>query len=74
MNYAERPKVDLVEVFKSMHAAEQGPVENGEITHDDEVIENNAEHDEVETGQEEALVVDADSHCSAELADGKETD
>ncbi|KAL9274474.1 Coatomer subunit beta'-2-like protein [Drosera capensis] len=83
LNYADRSKVDLVEVFKSMHAAEEEePGENGEITHDDEVsivsvlifIKNNAKHDEVETAQEEALVVVADSNGSAELVDGKETD
>ncbi|KAL8139428.1 hypothetical protein V2J09_005449 [Rumex salicifolius] len=73
LNYADKPRVDLVEAFKSMHLEEDQLVENGDASHDDEeVIEDEVEDNGEDESQEEAIVVDVDSNDSAVLVNGNE--
>ncbi|KAJ8452033.1 hypothetical protein Cgig2_016614 [Carnegiea gigantea] len=72
LQFADKSKIDLVEAFKSMQIDEEQSLENGDTVYDDEVTEDNAEQNGVDEGQEEAIVVDADSNDGAVLVNGNE--
>ncbi|XP_059285920.1 coatomer subunit beta'-2-like [Lycium ferocissimum] len=78
VNYADRPTTNLVEAFSNMRMDEE-QLENGELDHEaaeqsaDEVQEQ-VEDDLQQEGQEEAVVVDADSTDGAVLVNGNEAE
>ncbi|PSR96109.1 Coatomer subunit beta [Actinidia chinensis var. chinensis] len=76
VKYADRSPVNLVEAFRSMQIDEDAPFENGGLNH--EVEERSGEEEEQEgaqdEGQEEAVVVDADSTDGAVFVNGNEAD
>ncbi|KAL3840909.1 hypothetical protein ACJIZ3_025500 [Penstemon smallii] len=83
LQHADRSTASLVEAFRNMQMDEE-PLENGEVDHEVNFAEQNGdemqeglddaqveEHDE---GQEEAVVVDADSTDGAVLVNGNEAE
>ncbi|KAL7114171.1 hypothetical protein ACP275_04G103600 [Erythranthe tilingii] len=78
MQHADRSTASLIEAFRNMQMDEDEPSENGVLDYED-AEQNGDEEEEMEIedqveGQEEGVVVDADSTDGAVLVNGNEAD
>ncbi|KAK8678793.1 hypothetical protein V6N13_144277 [Hibiscus sabdariffa] len=76
LNHADRSKMTLVEVFRSMQIEDKEPLENGELDYETAGPNGHGQIPEEQNGedvsQEEPVVVDADSNDGAVLVNGSE--